>query len=294
MSAHEPHLQTLDGPGGLPMLQVRNTLASARLSLQGAQVLGFQPAGGPEVLFVSPHAVFAAGQPIRGGVPLCWPWFGPDPLGQGRPAHGFARNRRWALHGTAHTDDGASTLTLGLADDDTTRALWPHAFELELLVTVGRTLRLALTTRNTGRAAVQITQALHSYFAVSDIAAVQVLGLDGCRYIDKTAGPQAPQPLQRGPVRFDGEVDRVYQGVPPALRVVDSATQRAIDLRSEGSATAVVWNAGAARAAAMADLGAGAHRGYVCVETANAGDEVITLAPGASHRLAVEIVPGAA
>ncbi|MBL0920145.1 MAG: D-hexose-6-phosphate mutarotase [Hydrogenophaga sp.] len=284
-----PTLHTLDGPGGLPLLQVDNRHASARLSLQGAQLLGYQPAGAPEALFVSPNAVFAPGQPIRGGVPVCWPWFGPDPEGRGRPAHGFARNRLWALRSATHTDDGATELRLGLTDDAATRALWPHAFDLELAVTVGPALRLALTTRNTGGDGFTLTQALHSYFAVGDIAAVQVQGLDGCRYIDKVAGASAPLPRQAGPVVFDGQVDRIYQGVPPGLQVVDAAAGRRIALRSEGSTTAVVWNPGAALAATMADLGAGAHRGYVCVETANAGDEVIAIAPGASHRMAVVI-----
>ncbi len=286
-----PTLHTLDGPGGLPLLQVTNRHASARLSLQGAQLLSYQPASAPEALFVSPNAVFAPGQPIRGGVPVCWPWFGPDPEGRGRPAHGFARNRPWALRGTSQTEGGATELRLGLTDDDATRALWPHAFDLELAITVGPALRLALTTRNTGTSPFTITQALHSYFAVGDIAAVQVLGLDGCHYIDKVAAGAsvAPPPRQAGPVVFDGQVDRIYQAAPPMLEVVDAAAGRRIALRSEGSTTAVVWNPGARLAATMPDLGEGAHRGYVCVETANAGDEVITLAPGASHRLAVVI-----
>jgi glucose-6-phosphate 1-epimerase len=154
---------------------------------------------------------------------------------------------------------------------------------------VGATLQLALTTRNTGAAPFDITQALHSYLAVGDIAEVAVLGLDGCRYIDKVAGPGAPRPMQVGPVRFTGEVDRVYQAVPSELAVHDAAGARRVELRSEGSRTAVVWNPGADKAATIADLGAPAHRSYVCVETANAGDEVIALAPGAVHRMAVEL-----
>jgi glucose-6-phosphate 1-epimerase len=287
-----PALHTLDGPGGLPTLPIANRHASARLLLQGAQLLGYRPADGPELLFVSPNAVYAPGQAVRGGVPVCWPWFGPDPDGRGQPAHGFARNRVWALRGATTTDDGATELRLGLSDDAETRALWPHAFDLELQLTVGPMLRLALTTRNTGDSAFTFTQALHSYFAVGDIAATQVLGLDGCGCIDKLAGGARVPPVP-GPVRFDGPVDRIYQRVPPTLQVLDTAGGRRIALHSEGSTTAVVWNPGAALAATMADLGAGAQRGYVCVETANAGDELITLAPGASHCMAVVIDPRA-
>lgn len=288
-----PALHPLDGPGGLPLLSIQNRHASARLLLQGAHLLSYQPAGAPEVLFVSPNAVYAPGQAVRGGVPVCWPWFGPDPEGRGRPAHGFARNRVWALRSAATTtDDGATELRLGLSDDADTRALWPHAFDLELSVTVGPVLRLALTTRNTGDTPFTITQALHSYFAVGDIGAVQVQGLGGCGCIDKLAGG-ARVPGAPGPVVFDGPVDRIYQRVPPTLQVVDAAAGRRLALHSEGSTTAVVWNPGAALAATMADLGGGAQRGFVCVETANAGDEVVTLAPGASHRLAVSIDPRA-
>lgn len=279
----------VEGPGGLPLLDVGNPLGRARISLQGAQVLEFRPTGGPDLLFVSPKAVFAPGQPIRGGVPVCWPWFGPDPLGLGRPMHGLARTRPWALRSSAPTPDGGTQVVLGLVDDAATRALWPHAFDLELAVSVGRHLRLALTTRNTGDTPLSITQALHSYLAVGDIAEVEVLGLDGCSYIDKVAGPGAPRPRQVGPVRFTGEVDRVYQAVPAELVVRDHAGARRVELRSEGSRTAVVWNAGADKAATIADLGAPAHRGYVCVETANAGDEVVSLPPGAQHRMAVEL-----
>ncbi len=285
---------TVDGPGGLPRLRVHNALARADISLQGAQLLSFQPHGQPDWLFLSPRARFEPGQAIRGGVPVCWPWFGPDPQDLGRPAHGFARQRLWALREAIDEADGATRLTLALCDDTATRALWPQAFELRLDIRIGHTLRLALTTRNTGDTAFTLTQALHSYFAVDHIDAVRVLGLEGCGFIDKRPGAPARGQATGEALRFDGRLDRIYQAVPERLHILGTAGGQRLALHSEGSRTAVVWNPGAALAADMADLGPGTHHRFVCVETANAGDESIVLPPGGWHRLSVDIAAPAA
>ncbi|HSX94148.1 MAG TPA: D-hexose-6-phosphate mutarotase [Hydrogenophaga sp.] len=282
------------GPGGLPVLEVNNPLARAQVSLQGAQLLSFQPHGQPDWLFLSPRARFEPGQPIRGGVPVCWPWFGPDPEAQGRPAHGFARQRPWALRQHTDDSDGTTRLTLALNDDPSTRALWPHAFELRLDIRVGRTLRLSLSTRNTGDTAFTITQALHSYFAVDHIDTVRVLGLEGSGFIDQLPGAAARGEASGEPLRFHGRLDRIYQPVPARLQLLGAAGGRTLDLRSEGSRTAVLWNPGAELAATMSDLGPDTHQRFVCVETANAGDDTLRLPPGGQHRLTVEIAALAA
>lgn len=287
-------LRPVDGPGGLPLLRVDNPLARATVSLQGAQVLSFQPHGQPDWLFLSPRARFEAGQAIRGGVPLCWPWFGPDPDGLGRPAHGFARLRRWSLRGARDGSDGATELALVLRDDEATRALWPHAFELRLDIRVGATLRLSLSVHNSGDGAFTLTQALHSYFAVDRLDAARVLGLEGCGFIDQVPGAPPAGSATQEALRFSGRLDRLYQGVPDRLQLLGAAGGQRLTLRSAGSRTAVVWNPGAELAAGMADLGPGAHQHFVCVETANAGDERIALPPGGRHRLTVEIAAQAA
>jgi glucose-6-phosphate 1-epimerase len=280
------HLTFISGPGGLPFLQVRNAHAEAVVSLYGAQVLSYRPMGAEaDVLFLSERASYEAGKAIRGGVPVCWPWFGPDPQGLGRPSHGFARTRLWSVLNTCATPASETRMTLALRDTPDTRALWPHAFELTLQITVGTTLRLALTTRNTGDAPFQITQALHSYLAVADIAQATVTGLGGCNYIDNATGAQGAVRQQVGGVRFEAEVDRIYTGAPAELALVDGARQRQLRISSAGSRTAVVWNPGAALAARMADLSDGDHRRFVCVETAHAADEVVTVPPGEAHRL---------
>ncbi len=283
-------VEIVNGPGGLPTVAIHNAHATARIALHGGQVLSFWPHGAAaDLLFVSEQAVFQTGKAIRGGVPVCWPWFGGDPQGLGRGSHGLARTRVWDLRRTAALPGGETLLELGLRDSADTRALWPHAFDLTLAVTVGATLQLALTTRNTGDVPFQITQALHSYLAVGDITHTAVHGLDGCRYIDKAKGAGGSVKRQAGAVQINAEVDRIYTDAPASLAVVDGALQRRIDLHSQGSRTAVVWNPWVAIAAGMADLDDDGYQRFVCVETANAADEVITVPPGGEHRLAVEI-----
>lgn len=277
------------GPGGLPFIHIHNAHAQAHMSLYGGQVLSFRPHTQTDLLFLSGQALFQSGKAIRGGVPVCWPWFGPDPQGLGRPNHGFARTRLWTLQHTATTAEGATRITLGLTDTPDTRALWPHAFELTLEIAVGTTLELSLTTRNTGDAPFDITQALHSYFAVGDIAQATVAGLDGCTYIDNATGARGVLRQQVGDVRFEAEVDRIYTGAPAELALVDGAGQRTLRIASAGSHTAVVWNPGATVAAGMADLSSGGERHFVCVETANAANDVVTVPPGGEHRLVAHI-----
>ena len=283
-------LSFVEGPGGLPCIAVRNAFATARISMYAGQVLAFRQHGATaDLLFVSEQAYYQQGKAIRGGVPVCWPWFGADPQGLGRPAHGFVRNRMWTVWGTATTAAGETQITLGLVDTPETLAIWPHAFQLTLKITVGATLRLALSTRNTGEAPLSITQALHSYFAVGDITQTTVTGLDGCRYIDKAAGAGGAVKQQVGAVGISAEVDRIYTGAPAELAVQDAALRRAIRIVSEGSHTAVVWNPWTAIAAGMADLKDDEYLRFVCVETANAADEVVTVPPGGEHCMAVEV-----
>lgn len=275
------------GEGGLPMVQVSNNLAHAQISLYAGQVLSYCPAGqGEDLLFLSGQAYYAAGKAIKGGIPICWPWFGPDPDGKGRPAHGFVRNREWQLLATAALTDGSTRVRMGLSAGDDSRALWPHSFELELEVTVGDSLRTVLTSRNLGSESFPLTQALHTYLRVGDIDRVTVDGLQGHCYIDKMDG--GAEKVQQGLLTIDGEVDRIYTGVGADLAVDDPALGRRIDIHSNGSASAVVWNPWEVTAASMADLGDDDYRSMLCVETCNAGSDVITVAPGAEHSLGAE------
>ncbi len=282
--ALEEILELGEAPGGLPLVGIHNDHARARICLHGGQVLSYLPTGASEdLLFLSRQAWFREDKAIKGGVPVCWPWFGPDPQGAGRPAHGFARTARWRLADGALQEDGATWVRLELDPGDPAPDGWPGACRLALEVTVGPSLTLALTTRNPGPEAVTLTQGLHTYLRVGDVTRAAVHGLDGLPYLDKVdAGAER---VQEGPVTVAGEVDRVYTGVEGHLVLEDPALERSVRIASGGSASAVVWNPWAETARAMADLGDEDYREMLCVETTNAGPDTVTVAPGGEHTL---------
>jgi glucose-6-phosphate 1-epimerase len=273
-------LQFTQGQGGLPVADIDTPLARARIALQGAQVLAWQPAEQHQVLWLSKAALFEPGKAVRGGVPVCWPWFGPR---DGLPGHGFVRTRLWQVRGTALDADGQVVLRLGIVDEAATRALWDFAFDLELVVTVGTRLKVALTSRNTGSQPITLSGALHTYFAVADIAQTQVQGLAGCNYLDKVNG--LARTRQAGAVTFAGETDRIYTGTRAECLIDDAAGQRVIHVAKSGSTSTVVWNPWVEREKTFADMAAGEYRKMLCVETCNAGSDEITLQPGAAHAL---------
>ena len=273
------------GNGGFPLLVIQNEHARAEISSYAGQVLSYLPEGEPEdLLFVSAHAYFSPGKAIKGGIPVCWPWFGPDPESRGRPDHGFVRARQWRLLMTEAMVDGATRVRLGTKDDDASRALWPHRFALEIEITVGPTLQLALTSRNLGDTPMTLTQGLHSYFKVGDVRQAQVLGLAGYDYIDKVG--ETTQRRQSGPINFDGPVNRIYLDTNDELIIDDPSLDRRIHIEREGSSSAVVWNPWIEQSRSMADFGDDEYLGMVCVETTNAADDAVQIAPESSYRLA--------
>ncbi|MEO0407164.1 MAG: D-hexose-6-phosphate mutarotase [Cyanobacteria bacterium P01_A01_bin.135] len=278
-----PGLRFTHGKADFPLIEIDNDSATATLSLYGGQVLAFQPkeASHP-VLFLSDNAYFQPGKAIKGGAPICWPWFGPDPEGKGRPSHGFARNRMWNLVKTETTGD-TTTVIMGLSPSEETQALWPQSFELAIEVTVGRSLSIALVSHNTGGQPFTMTQALHTYFTVGDIGQVKVLGLGGTQYIDKV--DNGAKKSQSGDVTVTGEVDRIYLGVPPELVIDDPSLGRKIRVVSTGSQTAVVWNPWSEISAKSGDLTDDAYQTMICVETTNAADDVAQVPPGSEFRL---------
>lgn len=280
-------LEFFAGRGGLPMARVTNDSATALISIYAGQVLSYWPAGeAQDLLFVSEAAYFAGGKAIKGGIPVCWPWFGPDPEGRGRAAHGFARNRSWQVRDTA-AGSGETRLLFELEPDDETRAIWPYAFGLTLEIVVGPALKVALTTRNTGTETFGITQALHTYFNIGAIEQTEVSGLEDTDYLDKAG--DGGRRHQSGPVVFAGETDRIYTGVGYPLTIHDRAFDRRIQVDASGSTTAVVWNPWSDIAARMGDLDDTDYLRFVCVEAADAGDERIELQPGGEHRLAMTL-----
>ena len=278
------HLTFAAGNGGFPMIHIDNGQAKALISVSSGQVLSFQPVTETaDVMFLSDKAYYAEGKAIKGGVPICWPWFGPDPEGLGRPSHGFVRNRLWNVLSTATTPEGATEVTLGLKDTEETRAMWPQAFELTIAITIGTTLTVELTTRNLGDKAFPLTQAFHTYFKVGDISRVQVLGLENTQYLDKADG--GVEKTQVGGVVTIGEVDRIYLDVPNELVIDDSALNRRIRIKSSGSKSAVVWNPWVKIAASMADLDDSDYQRLICVETTNAATDIVEVPANGEFRL---------
>jgi len=278
-------LSIIEGKGGFAVIDVQHPEASAQISIYAGQVLSYQPKGAEDLLFLSDKAYYQPGKAIKGGVPVCWPWFGPHPSESDKPAHGFVRNRQWGLKSTEMLESGAVKVVLQLEDDDSTRALWPYAFELLLEITIGAQLQMALVTRNTGVEDFSITQALHTYFSIGDISKTTVTGLEGCTYLDKADQGQAV--TQSGPVTISAEVDRIYTGVGAELTIVDEAQARKIQIESAGNSTAVVWNPWEKIAAAMADLEDADYHRFICVETTNAADDKVFVAAGSESRLSV-------
>ncbi|WP_018078274.1 dihydroxy-acid dehydratase [Thiobacillus denitrificans] len=278
------------GAGGLTYADIDNHGGRATLCLQGAHVVSFRPKSQAEpVVWVSDAAKFAAGKSIRGGAPVCWPWFGAHASEASYPAHGFARTVDWKVTGSRKRNDARTEITLQLVDTHQTRSQWPHSSRLTLTVVVGDKLEMRLATTNTGDAPLQVGEALHTYFHVSDIGAVQVTGLEGSDYHDKVDNFARKQ--QRGAIAFGGEVDRVYVDTPADCVIVDPGLKRRIRIAKTGSLSTVVWTPWTEKAEKMGDMGTGktgaGWREMVCVESANAMDNVVTVAPGETHTLAV-------
>ena len=276
------------GVGGLPRIAISSALATAHIYLHGAHVTHYQRVGEPPLLFMSDASIFQENKPIRGGVPICFPWFGPRANRPDSPGHGFARLLPWKQVDIRESPDGDVVVELALQDSDVTRAHWPHAFELRYVVTVGRKLNLALTVRNSGSQPFTFEEALHTYFSVADIRKVSVTGLERTRCFSKvnneglrTSGPE--------PITFVGETDRVYLGTQATCVIHDPGLGRDITVAKSGSDATVVWNPWIAKAKAMPDFGDQEWPVMVCVETANAMEGALTLEPGQSHTMAQDV-----
>lgn len=287
-----PPSVTLDQSGPLPCLRVASERhGAAVIYLHGAHLASWQPVGQAPVLFVSEKSAFDPAKPIRGGVPVCFPWFGPHASDPQAPMHGFARILPWTLTAARDTSEGI-TLTLSLKDDERTRAsAWPHPFEATCTVALGASLELSLTVRNTGTTPVTFQEALHTYYSVKDVRQATVTGLEHTDYLDKT-DKLARKNQGAMPVRITGETDRIYLSTTASCVIDDPGLGRKITVGKSGSDATVVWNPWIDKAKAMADFGDEEWPSMLCVETCNVGESAITLAPGASHTMTATVTVG--
>ncbi|KRW66035.1 aldose epimerase [Pseudomonas sp. TTU2014-105ASC] len=266
---------------------------------QGAQILSYRQGDAPPIIWLSEEATFQRGQSVRGGVPICWPWFGdlarnPQTVQasyqgeQPAPFHGLVRTLPWQLH-EQRSEGDVAILEFHCPQAIGELPGWPHQVELALHVRLADDLQLTLSSRNNGSVAVSISQALHTYFAISDIHQVRVEGLAGCPFIDTLQNWEEHQ--QQGDLQFGSETDRIYQNLPTVLTLVDSGWNRRIQLTTRGSTSAVLWNPWIDKARRLSSFADDAWQRMLCIETANVMEDVVVLEPGQCHILNTSIRP---
>ncbi|QHN05179.1 D-hexose-6-phosphate mutarotase [Granulicella sp. WH15] len=276
---------------GMVRAQVTSSSATATIYLHGAHVTHWQPAGHDPVLYLSPNTEIAEGKAIRGGVPICFPWFGPRADGKPGPSHGFARTQSWdvafaALVPGAGREQVHLSLTLG--PTELSRSLGFDHFRVAYQLVIGRTLKLRLAVANLGDRPMHIEEALHTYFAVPDVRKVSITGLEGAEYIDKM-DKMALKRLPEEPLEITETTDRVFPGHKATCTIKTGNPATDINNRKANSATTVVWNPWNL---VLGDLPADGWEHFVCVETANTGADSVTIAPGDSHTMEAEISVG--
>jgi glucose-6-phosphate 1-epimerase len=276
------------GNGGLNRIRVASDLAEAEVYLHGAHVTHFQPRGAEPLVFMSAKSSFENGKPIRGGVPICWPWFGANKTDATKPMHGFVRLAEWEVAGVKLLNDGAIELVLAYRSNDWTQTIWPENFVIRHRINVGRELAMTLEVENLSRGAIQFEEALHTYFAVGDVRQVSLEGLAGVEFHTKVKGAQSGTEGAAAK-RFNSETDSVYHNTGSTCTIVDPVKRRRIVNRKDNSQTTVVWNPWIERAKAFADFGDEEWPGMLCVETANAFESAVTLAPLEHHTMTARI-----
>jgi glucose-6-phosphate 1-epimerase len=280
-------------PTGLLYAEISTPAAAATVFLHGAHLTHWQPAAEQPVLFLSKKTELAPGKAIRGGVPIIFPWFGPDKKadrvnGKPGPSHGFARTKQWTLAFAAMAGEDLH-LTFTLGSTEVSRSLGFDRFRAAFELKIGRTLTMRLTVANDAETPLVFEEALHTYFTVGDVAKTFVTGLEGTAYLDKVKN-FALTPGSDAPIRFTGETDQLYNHTTTTCVIHDPVLGRRIVVAKEHSATTVVWNPWKE----MADMGPEEWRGMVCVETVNASESPITLAPGAAHTMQTVVTVEAA
>lgn len=265
---------------GLPELVLTQGNSRLRLSLQGAHITELA-LDGEDLLWMSRCANFVEGAAIRGGIPICWPWFGASPDNREWPQHGFARTHPFRL--VSQTSTAQYTGVVLALEAPAVMDAWRDVASLEVEVRLSDHLWMELRTTNTSGRDILVGAGLHSYFSVADCGEVSIPGLTGLTYLDKPSG--FSRQTQREPLHIDGEVDRVYLNPPRSVELIDGGPARRVQIDSWGNTDLVLWNPGAAVAAAMADFDDHGYERMLCIEPAIALDNRVRLSPAACHTL---------
>jgi glucose-6-phosphate 1-epimerase len=278
--------QIVAGQSGLPKIQITSPSATAEIYLHGAQVTSWQPAESSEVIFLSEKSHWQEGSAIRGGIPICFPWFRAKADDPKAPAHGFVRTKTWELESISQQQDSV-VVTLATESDEQSRKWWPHECHVVHRITVGEDLRLELTVSNTGSTVFQFEEALHTYHRVGDVEKVAISGLDGVAFLDNRDANR--EKLQHGDMLLTQATDNAYIETKNTVEIVDRILHRRIDIEKENSLTTIVWNPWKEDATKLADLGDDEWRQFACVEASNILSAAVPLAPGQQHTMSVAI-----
>lgn len=264
----------------LVFITVSNKYADADICLYGAHITSFRPHNSMDLLWMSPDSSFELGKPIRGGIPVCFPWFGPHKTDPEKPQHGFGRLMYWEVVSTSTNASGESVVRLQLCSSDETKAYWPHDFCAEMTFVVGKTLTATLKVTNTSGQPFDYTSALHTYYSLSAIESISIEGLKGTTYFDQLTGEFG---IQEGePLEITDALTRHYLNTESQVVIADSAFRRRIKVDKTGSKVTTVWNPGAETCAKIGDLPDDGFETFVCVEATNAFDYPVKLAAGES------------
>jgi glucose-6-phosphate 1-epimerase len=276
--------QVLAGEAGIPKVHVTAPQCNGEMQLHGAQVTSWKPAGAEEAIFLSRQARWEEGKAIRGGIPVCFPWFRAKADDSRAPAHGVVRTKIWTLESVEQNADGI-TVSMSTQSDPDTRRWWPADFRVLHRVTFGSELRLELTVSNTGANPFRFEEALHTYYRVGDVRKVRVRGLDRVTYLDNTDSNKKKK--QNGDVVISSPTDNAYMNTQNPLQLIDPVLNRSIQVTKQHSDSTVIWNPWAEGARALSDLGDDEWQHMVCVEGSNILENAVELATSADHKITV-------
>jgi glucose-6-phosphate 1-epimerase len=284
----KPQLKLTQDENGLEYIEIDNQLATAKIALQGAHIISWQPKTEKHpVLWVSSNARYVKGRSIRGGIPVCWPWFGAHPTDSTLCPHGFARVIPWQLVEADTLKSGATRLSLQMMETAESRRQLSYPYLLTMTITVGDTLKIDLSTTNKASHPFMVGEAFHTYFHVSDVTNIEVKGLEDSLYSDKVFNYE--RRVQSSDIKFTGEFDRVYLNTGDDVMIHDAGFNRSIRIGKSHSASTVIWNPWADKAAEMSDMGtADEWKRMVCVESANALENAVVISPNKTHTISVE------
>jgi glucose-6-phosphate 1-epimerase len=278
--------EIVEGEGNLPKIRVTTSAATAEIYLHGAQVISWIPAHSSEVLFLSKQSHWQEGKAIRGGIPICYPWFRSKADDPKAPSHGVVRTTAWQIESITQQAD-IVVISLVITASDATRKFWPYDFHLEHRITVGSELKLELIIRNTGTRSFKIEEALHTYFRVGEVEQVSVSGLDGVVYLDNVHNNT--ENTQHGDLAMSGPTDNAYIDTTSTLTIIDPALKRKLITEKTNSSTTIAWNPWQQGATSLSDLGDEEWHEMICVEASNILHSAVDVAPAAEHIFAATL-----